>query len=102
MVNDVQWQGPAYTAGLVPGMQIVAVDGVDFSADVLKRAIRKAKHARSPIQLTVKYLGTYSTLEVDYHDGLKYPHLVRVHGTPDYISDIARARGAGTSPGTRH
>ena len=91
-VSDVQWEGPAYKAGLVPGMKIVAVDGVDFSADVLERAIRQAKTGKSPIALTVKYLGTVNTLEVDYHDGLKYPHLVRIHGTPDYIDDIGKEK----------
>jgi predicted metalloprotease with PDZ domain len=89
----VQWKGPAYQAGLVPGMKIVSVDGDDFTADALKAAIRQAKSGASPITLTVKYVGTYRTLKIDYHDGLKYPHLVRVSGTPDYLGDIARAKG---------
>jgi hypothetical protein len=29
---------------------------------------------------------------VDYHEGLKYPHLVRVDGTPDYLSEIIAAK----------
>jgi hypothetical protein len=29
---------------------------------------------------------------VDYHGGLQYPHLVRVPGTPDYLSQIIAAR----------
>jgi hypothetical protein len=29
---------------------------------------------------------------VDYHEGLQYPHLVRVKGTPDYLSEIITAR----------
>ena len=92
VVNDVQWGGPAYRAGLVPGMKIVAVDGVDSSRDVLEGAIRRATSVKAPIALTVRYLGTMSTLKVDYHGGLKYPHLVRVHGTPDYIDDIGKAK----------
>lgn len=91
-VHDVQWNGPAFKAGLVPGMEVMAVSGTHFSADVLKGAIRAAQHNKSPIDLLVKYLGTYSTLSVDYHDGLQYPHLVRAEGTPDFIGDIATAR----------
>ena len=91
-VSDVQWEGPAFKAGLVPGMKIVAVAGGHFSGDALKDAIRKAKSGKRPIELLVKYLGTYSTLRIDYHDGLQYPHLVRVKGTPDYLGDIATAR----------
>ncbi|MDE1964946.1 MAG: M61 family metallopeptidase [Xanthomonadaceae bacterium] len=92
-VSDVQWDGPAYTAGLVPGMKIVAVDGEHFTGDALKDAIRRAKAGRAPITLTVSYLDTYQTLAVDYHDGLKYPHLVREGGRPDYLGDIAKPAG---------
>jgi predicted metalloprotease with PDZ domain len=91
-VRDVQWNGPAFKAGLVPGMQMIAVNGDDFSADVLSSAIREAKSRKSPIELLVNYVGTYSTLSIDYHGGLQYPHLVRAEGTPDYLGDIATAR----------
>jgi predicted metalloprotease with PDZ domain len=91
-VSDVQWKGPAYRAGLVPGMKIIAVNGGHFSSDVLKNAIRKATNGKSPIELLVQYVGTYSTLRIDYHHGLQYPHLVRVKGTPDFIDDIGAAR----------
>lgn len=92
-VSDVQWDGPAYTAGLVPGMKIVAVDGEHFSGDALKDAIRQARGGHAPITLTVSYLDTYRTLAVDYHGGLKYPHLVSDGSEPDYLSDIARPAG---------
>ena len=38
-IYDVQWNGPAFKAGLVPGLDIVAVNGKDFSADALKDAV---------------------------------------------------------------
>jgi predicted metalloprotease with PDZ domain len=91
-ISDVQWGGPAYKAGMVPGMKIIAVDGQDFTGAVLKRAIGEAGHGNAPIVLVVKYVGTYSTHRIDYHGGLKYPHLVRVRGTPDYIDAIGRAK----------
>jgi len=91
-VRDVQWDGPAYAAGLVPGMKVVAVDGSGFSADVLERAVASAQGSTTPITLAVSYVGTFSTLQVDYHGGLRYPHLARVDGTPDYIGEIATAR----------
>ncbi|WP_329740866.1 M61 family peptidase [Dyella sp. A6] len=91
-VSDVQWNGPAYKAGLVPGMKVVSVNGNEFTGDALKAAIRQAQSGTSPIELAVKYVGTYSTHKVDYHGGLKYPHLERVNGTPDYLDDIARAK----------
>src|SRR6185437_3215227 len=41
-IYDVQWNGPAFKAGLVPGLTIVAVDGKDYSPDALKDAITAA------------------------------------------------------------
>jgi hypothetical protein len=40
----------------------------------------------------LKYQGGFRTVTVDYHEGLKYPHLVRVDGTPDYLSEIIAPR----------
>ena len=31
-----------------------------------------------------------STANLDYHDGERYPTLVRVDGTPDYLDDITK------------
>ena len=90
-IFDVQWGGPAFNAGLVPGFEIVAVDGKDFSPERLKDAIAAAKDSKSPITLLVKNVDVYSTVNIDYHGGLKYPHLVRAGGK-DLLDDIAAAR----------
>ena len=90
-IFDVQWDGPAFKAGLVPGLSIVAVNGKDYSPDALKDAVTAAKGGRSPIELLVKNVDTYSSYRIDYHDGLKYPHLVRATGK-DLLGDIAAAR----------
>ena len=87
-VRDAQWEGVAAKAGLVPGMTIVAVDGKDFSAQVLKDAVTNAKSTATPIEFLVKDVDDYQTLKVDYHGGLKYPHLVRGEGK-DLIGAIA-------------
>ncbi|HEY8682219.1 MAG TPA: peptidase M61 [Rhodanobacter sp.] len=91
-INDVRWNGPAFKAGVSTGATLVAVDGHAYTDDVLKDAISAAKGSTSPIQLLLKYQGGYKTVPVDYHDGLQYPHLVRVTGTPDYLSQIIAAR----------
>src|SRR5699024_1698848 len=92
LINDVRWNGPAFKAGVSTGATLVAVDGRDYSVDALKSAITAAKNSKSPIKLTLKYQGSYRTVPVDYHDGLQYPHLVRVKGTPDYLSEIIAPR----------
>ncbi|WP_114239577.1 M61 family metallopeptidase [Dyella sp. C9] len=91
-INDVRWNGPAFKAGVSTGASIVAVNGQDFSDDLLKDAIAAAKTSKAPIQLLLKYQGVLRTIPVDYHDGLQYPHLVRVEGTPDYLSEIIAPR----------
>ena len=90
-IYDVQWDGPAFKAGLVPGLDIVAVNGQDFSIERLKDAVGEAKGAKAPITLLVKNQDVYSSYRVDYHGGLKYPHLVRAQGK-DLIGEIAAPR----------
>ncbi|HET7569114.1 MAG TPA: hypothetical protein VFK96_00825 [Gammaproteobacteria bacterium] len=87
-VTDVLWNGPAFKAGLIPGMRIAAVDGKAFSADMLEDVIERARDSKAPITLLVKNAGQYETLHVDYHGGLRYPHLERRKGAPDYIDRI--------------
>ncbi len=87
-VRDVRWNGPAFKAGLSPAMQVVAVNGSDYSADAMKQAIKDAKDSKQPIKLLVKNFNAYKTIEIDYHGGPKYPQLERIKGTPDYLSQL--------------
>ncbi|MCT7018492.1 PDZ domain-containing protein, partial [Salmonella enterica] len=70
-VNDVRWGGPAFKAGVSTGATLVAVNGQDYSKDVLTDAIAAAKNTKAPIQLLLKYQGSVRTVAVDYHDGLQ-------------------------------
>ena len=87
-LRDVRWDSPAFKAGLSPGMTIVAVNGTEFSADGMKQAIKDAKGSDKPIKLLVKDFNEYKTLDIDYHDGLKYPDIERIKGTPDSLSQL--------------
>ena len=92
-ISDVLWDGPAFKAGLSPGMSVVAVNGHDFNGEALKDAITAAAKDKSrPVELLVKNYDEYSTLRIDYHDGLKYPHLQRVDGSPDRLAELWKAR----------
>ena len=74
--------------GLRPGMQILAVNNQEFSAGVLDYAIKKAQHSTAPISLITSQTGWFQTLSLDYHDGMRYPHLERIEGTPDMLAAI--------------
>ncbi|MFC4525913.1 M61 family metallopeptidase [Dyella halodurans] len=90
---DVLWDGPAFKAGLSPGMKVIAVNGKEFSNDAIKDAVdASAKDKSQPVELLVKNFDEYKTLRIDYHDGLKYPHLERIAGKPDRLSELLKAR----------
>jgi predicted metalloprotease with PDZ domain len=91
-ITGVQWDGPAFKAGLTIGAQIVAVDGKAYDADALKAAIKAAKGGTTPIALLIKKDDVYQTVAIDYHDGLRYPHLERIAGTPALLDDILTAK----------
>jgi predicted metalloprotease with PDZ domain len=79
-VGDVQWDGPAFKAGLIEGTQIVAVNGEAYGPEVLKDAVRQAKGAGAAIELLVRENDSYRTVRIDYHEGLRYPRLERIPG----------------------
>ncbi len=87
-ITGVLWNGPAFVAGLAPGMTLAAVNGVAYEPGVLTQAITAAKMDKGPIKLLVKNHSWYATYNVDYHGGLKYPHLKRIKGTPDNLDQI--------------
>jgi predicted metalloprotease with PDZ domain len=89
-VEDVLVGSVVDKAKLGPGMQIVAVNGRQFTTQLLSDAIRDAKGNSNPIELIMVNTGVYKVLGLDYHDGLKYPHLERVDGTPDRLDDILK------------
>lgn len=91
-ISQVQWDSPAFNAGISVGSQIIAVNGQNYSAEAMRRAITAAKDSSDPIQLIVKNGDEYRTVDLDYHEGLRYPHLERIPGTPDRLSAIFRAR----------
>ncbi len=91
-ISRVQWGSPAFDAGLAVGMQLVAVNGDAASATVLARAVTAAKDSAAPISLIIKDGDHYRTVEIDWHDGLKYPHLERIPGTPDRLGDLFSPR----------
>ncbi|MBB4838383.1 putative metalloprotease with PDZ domain [Sphingomonas kyeonggiensis] len=74
-ITGVMWGSPAFDAGITLADEIVAVNGAVFSGDKLRDAVKAAKGSKEPIKLTVKRGSRYRDVAIDYHDGLRYPHL---------------------------
>ncbi|MEO8161325.1 MAG: peptidase M61, partial [Arenimonas sp.] len=91
-ITDVQWNGAAFGAGLAPGMVLLAVNNEAASAEVLTEAVKAAKGTKAPIVLLLNSFDHILTVTLDYHDGLRYPHLERIAGTPDRLSQIQSPR----------
>ncbi|MBA8884326.1 M61 family metallopeptidase [Dokdonella fugitiva] len=91
-ISDVRWNGPAFKAGLGATGTLVAVDSRAFTPERLADAIKAAKGGGAPIELLVKDGDYYRTVRVDYHGGLKYPHLERIPGTVDRLAAIFAPR----------
>jgi predicted metalloprotease with PDZ domain len=82
----------AATAGIGPGMKVVAVNGQRFTADRLSDALKAGKNSSDPLELLVENTDYYKTYKLDYHGGEKYPHLVREESKPDVLTEIITAR----------
>jgi predicted metalloprotease with PDZ domain len=92
ILSDVAWDGPAFKAGLTADTQIIAVNGNSYDADGLKDAITAAHRSGGPLQLLVKDNDSYRTVTIDYHDGLRYPHLERMEGGAASLDAILQPR----------
>jgi len=88
-LEDVIWDSPAFHAGLVQGLKLVAVNGLEYEEpEELAQAITLAKTDHAPIELLLRDGKHFRNVKIDYHSGLRYPHLERVAGTPDLLDDI--------------
>jgi len=90
VVRAVNWNGPAFAAGLAPGTRIVSVQGNPFDSERLVAAVRDAE--RSPIQLLVEQDGEHVERTLPYRGTLRYPHLVRLTGRPDTLTRLLAPR----------
>ncbi|HEY2346518.1 MAG TPA: hypothetical protein VGH80_11620 [Xanthomonadaceae bacterium] len=91
-IDQVRWDSPAFNAGIGSGMTLVAVNDMEFGKDALSDAIKAAKTDKAPIRLLVKEFDHFRTIAVDWHDGLRYPHLERIEGKPDLLTAILAPR----------
>ena len=91
-INDVRIGGPADKAKLAPGQKLIAVNGLTFSTEALHQALVDAKtggpKASEPLHFLMQSEQYITPVNVDYHDGERYPTMVRADGTKDYLDEI--------------
>ncbi len=87
-VSTVIWDSAAFNAGITVGSEILAVNGREYKGDTIKAAITAAKGTTQPVKLLVKSGDLFRTVDLDWHEGLKYPRLVKTgkgEGTLDKL-----------------
>jgi predicted metalloprotease with PDZ domain len=85
---NVRWDSLAFKAGITPDMQLQAVNDQKYTAALLREAILSAEKSKEPIKLLLKRGDEFVTVALDYHGGMRYPHLERVEGTPARLDAI--------------
>ncbi len=93
VIGSLRQGSPAWNAGLAEGDRIAAVNDHQFSGAQLTYAITQALHNPQPIVLRVVGSGWFQKVEIDYHGGVRYPHLQRLPGVPDMLARIMAAHG---------
>jgi predicted metalloprotease with PDZ domain len=88
LVLDVIPGSPAAAAGISPDMKLIAVNGRNWSPELLRESIAGAKGGSTPIDLLVENTGVIETFKLSYHDGERYPHLVRADSGEDLLTRI--------------
>ena len=92
VIEDTVEGMSAPKAGIGPGMTVIAVNGRKFSKEVLNEALAASKKNSQPLELLVENTGYYRTFKLDYHEGAKYPHLVRDESKPDLLTETMTAK----------
>jgi predicted metalloprotease with PDZ domain len=92
IITDTIEGMPAALAGIGPGMKLVAVNGRQYSPEILRDAIKAGKNATAPLELLVENTEYYKTYKLDYHGGERYAHLVRDESKPDLLSEIYKPK----------
>jgi predicted metalloprotease with PDZ domain len=91
-VSDVSIEGAAQKAGMAPGAKITSVNGRQFSLSDLREAVRAAVRSDGPMEIVVKNGEYFTTHQLDYRGGERYPHLRREGAKSDLLSAITESR----------
>ena len=79
---------PRKSAGVAPGMKLIAVNDRKWTTKILRAAIKAAKADPAPIRLLLEHADYLKTVEIDYHGGERYPDLERDDAKPDLLTPI--------------
>jgi predicted metalloprotease with PDZ domain len=90
-VIDVIPGKAADKAGVGPGMKLIAVDGRRFAGDRLREAVAGTTKT-GKLRFLLENGDYFHETSLAYNQGARFPHLERIEGKPDVLSEIFRAK----------
>ncbi|MBV9724018.1 MAG: PDZ domain-containing protein, partial [Gammaproteobacteria bacterium] len=91
-VEDVIPASPADAAGLASGERLVAVNGRKWSKEELRDALAASSRGFTTVTLLLQKDDIYRSVALHYDGGPREPRLVRIEGSADLLTLIARPR----------
>jgi predicted metalloprotease with PDZ domain len=91
-LEDVIPGSPADAAGLTSGERLVAVNGRKWSKEELRDALAATARGATTTTLLLQKDDLYRSVDLHYSGGPREPHLMRVPGSVDLLTLIARPR----------
>jgi predicted metalloprotease with PDZ domain len=92
-VSEALPGSPAGRAGMVAGEKVLGIGGHVYTARAVEAALAEAKGGSAPIEVVTADGDAIRVHRLDYHGGLRYPHLEPIAGKPDVLTEILHARG---------
>lgn len=91
-IQDVASGSPMAAQSVASAWRITRVNDSAWSLEALDDALRASSITRAPLSLTVTYQDVQRTVAIDWHGGLRIPHLQRTAGTVDLLSLVLDSR----------
>ena len=80
-------------------MRVESIAGRKWTSETARDALVKAEKSSEPLELIVESADLVRVLHLDYHGGLKNPHLVREAAKADLLSQILAPRTSASQSG---
>ena len=91
VITDVRWAAPPTRPSSPPARRSSPSTAAYFTADAPARRRRRTPRAPpNPSTSSCRPRPTSRTVDIDYHDGERYPVLQRIDGTPALLDDITK------------
>jgi predicted metalloprotease with PDZ domain len=91
-VIDVLWDGPAFKAGVIKGMEVLSVEGVAYSHAAMQDALDTCAEGGGSVELVVKRLDRVKSITIECPTGQRYPTLEPAGEGPRLLDAILDSR----------